>query len=529
MSARNEDLAYLTLAETADRLRRRELSPVELARAAIDRIERLDPRINAFLRLTPEAALGAAKAAEGEIAAGDYRGPLHGVPYALKDIIDYAGLSTTAHSKILADNIAAEDAFVAHRLRRAGGVHLGKLSTHEFAIGGPSFDLPWPPARNPWNREHFPGGSSSGSGAGLAAGFFAAALGTDTGGSVRNPASMCGIVGMKATYGRVSRRGVVPLAQSLDHIGPMTRTVRDNAMLLQVIAGHDPADPGSADEPVDDYLAAIDAGVRGLRIGVVRHFHTEDCPAHPEQIAAIEDALKVWREAGAAIEEVRLPPLDVWSAPTRVIIAAEGFAVHEHWLRERPGDYGERGRERLLAGGIAAGRRLHPGAARTQPAHPRAGGGDARARRDRHGVELRPGRPPRRRRRARPHLRAPGAHAVQPDGLAGAGDPGGLHQRGAPAAVVAGGRAPVRGGDGLPHRPGLRNRDRLGRPTPAAGALTPCCADSDGVRCRNPAQLTISRRSAPASRSCGARGGLIGPPLQPTPASWVIVALAPAA
>jgi aspartyl-tRNA(Asn)/glutamyl-tRNA(Gln) amidotransferase subunit A len=352
MIGRNEDLAYLTLAAAAERLRRREISPVELARAAIERIERLDPRLNAFLRFTPEAALDAAKAAEKEIAAGDYRGPLHGVPYALKDIIDVEGLPTTAHSKILADNIAAEDAFVAARLRQAGGVHLGKLSTHEFAIGGPSFDLPWPPARNPWNREHFPGGSSSGSGAGLAAGFFFAALGTDTGGSVRNPASMCGIVGMKATYGRVSRRGVVPLAQSLDHIGPMTRTVRDNAMLLQVIAGHDPADPGSADELVDDYLKDIDAGVRGLKIGVVRHFHTEDCPAHPEQIAAIEDALGVWREAGAGVEEVRLPPLAVWNAPTRVIIAAEGFAVHEHWLRERPGDYGARGRERLLQGAL---------------------------------------------------------------------------------------------------------------------------------------------------------------------------------
>ena len=344
------ELAWLGLAEAADLIRRRSLSPVELTRALIERIERLDPGINAFLRFTPEAALADARAAEGEIAAGRHRGPLHGVPYALKDIIDFAGLPTTAHSKILIDNRAAEDAFVTARLRAAGGVHLGKLSTHEFAIGGPSFDLPWPPARNPWNRDYFPGGSSSGSGAGLAAGFFAAALGTDTGGSIRNPASMCGIVGLKPTYGRVSRRGVVPLAQSLDHVGPMTRTVRDNAVLLQAIAGWDPEDPGSADEPVDDYLATIDAGVRGLRIGFVRHFYAEDLVADPEQIAAIEASLGVWRSAGARIEEIRLPSLQVWNAPTRVIIAAEAYAVHERWLRERPQDYGRRGRERLLQG-----------------------------------------------------------------------------------------------------------------------------------------------------------------------------------
>jgi aspartyl-tRNA(Asn)/glutamyl-tRNA(Gln) amidotransferase subunit A len=348
----SRDLAYLSLAEAGERIRRRELSPVELTQALFDRIGRLDPQLNAFLRPTPEAALAEARAAEAEIMAGHWRGPLHGVPYALKDIIDYEGLPTTAHSKILEDNVAAEDAFVTARLRTAGGVHLGKLSTHEFAIGGPSFDLPWPPARNPWNRDYFPGGSSSGSGAGLAAGFFPAALGTDTGGSVRNPASMCGITGLKPTYGRTSRRGVVPLAQSLDHVGPMTRTVRDNALLLQVIAGHDPQDPGSADEPVDDYLAAIDAGVRGLRLGVVRHFYTQDMAADPEQAAAIEAALAVWRDAGAEIKEVRLPSLAEWNAPTRVIIAAEGYAVHERWLKERPQDYGARGRQRLLQGAL---------------------------------------------------------------------------------------------------------------------------------------------------------------------------------
>src|SRR5437773_1578286 len=193
--------------------------------------------------------------------------------------------------------------------RPLAGSLLGKLSTHEFAIGGPSFDLPWPPARNPWNRDRFCGGSSSGSGVGLAAGFFPAALGTDTGGSIRNPASMCGITGMKPTYGRVSRPGVVPLAFSLDHVGPMTRTVRDNAMMLQVIAGRDPADPASADEPVPDYAAMLGQGVEGIRIGIIRHFYTTDIVGDPEQVEALEAAVRPFAEAGAVITEITVPPL----------------------------------------------------------------------------------------------------------------------------------------------------------------------------------------------------------------------------
>src|SRR5688572_6645108 len=205
------DLAYLTIPEAAELLRGKKLSPVEYAKALISRIEKHDAKLNTFLRFTPDIAMEDARAAEAEIARGDWRGPLHGVPYGLKDIVDYAGLPTTAHSKILQDNIAARDAVVAQKLRAAGGVFMGKLSTHEFATGGPCFDLPWPPARNPWNRDHFCGGSSSGSGAATAAGFVPTAIGSDTGGSIRNPATMCGIVGMKGTYGLVSRRGVFPL------------------------------------------------------------------------------------------------------------------------------------------------------------------------------------------------------------------------------------------------------------------------------------------------------------------------------
>jgi aspartyl-tRNA(Asn)/glutamyl-tRNA(Gln) amidotransferase subunit A len=346
----SSEFAYLGVAEAAELIRTKKLSPVEYVTALLARIERHDRDYNAFIALTPDQALAAARAAEAEIAAGRWRGPFHGIPYALKDIIDVEGLATTAHSKILIGNIARRHAEVAARLEAAGGVLLGKLSTHEFAIGGPSFDLPWPPARNPWNRDHFCGGSSSGSGAGLAAGFFPAALGTDTGGSIRNPASMCGITGMKPTYGRVSRRGVVPLAFSLDHVGPMTRTVRDNALMLQVIAGHDAGDPASATEPVPDYSAMLGPSVKDLRIGVIRHFYTRDVVANPEQVEALEAAVTLFGEAGARISEVRLQSLQDFSACGQIILAAEAYAVHEPWLKERAQDYGARARERLLAG-----------------------------------------------------------------------------------------------------------------------------------------------------------------------------------
>ena len=256
----------------AGQIKARKLSPVEYTQALIARVEKHDGALNAFLRFTPDLALRDAREAEAQIVRGEYKSPLHGVPYGLKDIIDYSGLPTTAHSKILQDNIVAIDAVVAAKLKAAGGVFMGKLSTHEFATGGPSFDLPWPPARNPWNRNHFCGGSSSGSGAATAAGFLPAALGTDTGGSVRNPASMCGVVALKPSYGLVSRRGVVPLSFSLDHVGPLTRTVMDNAILLNLIAGHDAADPGSAERPATDYTRGLMDGVKGLRIGLLRHF-----------------------------------------------------------------------------------------------------------------------------------------------------------------------------------------------------------------------------------------------------------------
>lgn len=344
------DLHWMTAGAAARAIATRELSPVDLTRALLDRIERLDPKLNAFIRVDGEAALQAAQAAEAEATSGRLRGPLHGVPVGIKDIIDVAGLPTTCHSKILEDNVATADAVCVEKLRGAGAIVLGKLSTHEFAIGGPSFDLPWPPARNPWNTDHHPGGSSSGSGSGVAAGLFPMALGTDTGGSVRNPASCCGIVGLKPTYGLVSRRGVFPLSFTLDHIGPMTRTVGDNALMLEAIAGHDPLDPGSAAPPRGHYAAGLDRSLRGLRVGFVRHFHEIDTPADPEVTAGLEHVARTLEAEGAELHTIKLPTLDEFGAVNRVILQSEAWSIHAPWLGERPEDYGMLSRRRLMAG-----------------------------------------------------------------------------------------------------------------------------------------------------------------------------------
>src|SRR6185295_15797452 len=242
----SNELCFLSVADAARRLRDRSLSPVELTEAYLDRIAAIDGQLNAYITVTAELARRQARAAEVELASGAYRGPLHGIPFGLKDIIDTRGILTTAHSKVLAQNIPAEDASVVTRLYAAGAILLGKQALHEFAHGGPSFDLPWPPARNPWNTAHYTGSSSTGSGAAVAGGLAAFALGTDTGGSVRTPAWLCGVVGMKPTFGVVGRSGVIPFSASCDHVGPLTRTVEDSALVLQAIAGHDEADAGSS-------------------------------------------------------------------------------------------------------------------------------------------------------------------------------------------------------------------------------------------------------------------------------------------
>ena len=341
MTSPSTDLAFMTIAEAARRIEHKELSPVELTTALIRRAEALDPQLNAYLLPSFERALDQARAAEREIAGGRYRGPMHGVPFGLKDIYATAGIRTTGHSKTCIDTVPTADATTVRKLYAAGAVLTGKLATHEFAHGGPSFDLPWPPARNPWNREHFTGGSSSGSGAAVAAGFVPGALGSDTGGSIRGPAAFCGIVGLKPTYGLVSRNGVYANSFSFDHAGPMTWTVEDCAILLQAIAGHDPEDPASAAHPVPDYRAALTGDIRGLRIGIVRHLHEDDCPGTAELGKALEEAFAVFRSLGATIGEVRLRPAQDYYDVKVTIAESELLAVHEHVLRTRPGDFGE--------------------------------------------------------------------------------------------------------------------------------------------------------------------------------------------
>ncbi len=345
------DLTDLGVVEAAQLIAARKLSPVELTEACLARIEALDGKVNAVLRLLPERAMEAARRAEAEVAANAIRGALHGVPYALKDIIDLEGVPTTGHSQIRADAPPADaHAPVAYRLERAGGICLAKLSTWEFAVGGPSFDLPWPPARNPWDLERTPGGSSSGSGAGLAARFFPAALGTDTGGSIRNPSAACGIVGLKPTYGRVPLKGVLPLSTSLDHVGPMTRNIADNAAIFEVIAGHDPDDPTSAAVAPQNIAAALGKGVKGMRIGVIRHFWERDGIADPDVAAAMEAALEVYRSLGAELNDIELEPLPEYAACLKSIMAGEAYALHRRTMAMNANAYGALARDRIDAG-----------------------------------------------------------------------------------------------------------------------------------------------------------------------------------
>ena len=343
-------LPWLSWLDAAAQIQAGDLSAEAYTSALIAHAEQHDPNLNAFLTLLSDVALEQARAVDREIANGVAAGPLAGVPFALKDIIDTNGVRTTCHSAIRADHVPQEDATVTARLKAAGGVMLGKLATHEFAIGGPSFDLPWPPARNPWDRNRFPGGSSSGSGAAVASGMVPLALGTDTAGSVRNPASLCGIVGMKPTYGLVSRRGVFPLSFSLDHVGPLTRTVSENAAALDLIAGHDPDDPGSADADYQSCTSRLTHGLQGMRVGVIRHFYTDDLEADAEVRNGIEDALQVMASAGAEIVELHTRPLREFIECNRVLLVSEAFSVHEHWLQTRPQDYGALARERLSVG-----------------------------------------------------------------------------------------------------------------------------------------------------------------------------------
>lgn len=334
------DMHFMTIAEMAAALETKTLSPVELTETLLRRIEALNPQLNAFITVTADAALDAAREAEREMSGGVYLGPMHGVPFGLKDIYDTKGILTTGHSKTCADRIPTEDATTTAKLLAAGAILMGKLSTHEFAHGGPSFDLPWPPARNPWKTDCFTGGSSSGSGAAVASGMLPGAMGSDTGGSIRTPAGLCGLAGMKPTYGLVSRFGVLPNSFTFDTCGPMTWTVEDAAIMLQVLAGHDPRDPASADRPVPDYRAGLSEDIRGLRIGAVRHFWEEELPANDETRQSMDAAVDVFRGLGAIVEDVRLEPMQIYTDVKLLIAESELFSIHSPTLRERPQDYG---------------------------------------------------------------------------------------------------------------------------------------------------------------------------------------------
>lgn len=316
------------------RLRDGRATSVGLVGRALERIAAHDGAINAFVRVEAETALAAAAAADAQLARGIDLGPMHGIPYAAKDIIDVAGLPTTCHSHLMLDNIAARDAHVVERLRRGGAILLGKLATHEFALAGPSFELPFPPARNPWNREHATGGSSSGSAAAVAAGFVRASLGSDSGGSIRAPASNCGVLGLKPTFGRVSRRGVFPVSESMDHVGLLALSAADAAAMLQAMAGHDADDPSSADVPVPDFSAGLGDGVAGLKLAYARRSFAGDPLLLPRVLTLIDDAVQKLAAAGARIEEIDLPPDEQFTAVGNVIVLGEMFALHGQRLRD---------------------------------------------------------------------------------------------------------------------------------------------------------------------------------------------------
>ena len=344
------DLYYLSISEASRLISSRELSPVELIQTHLDRIDHTDARLNSFITLMSDSALEAAREAENSISSGGYMGPLHGIPIGLKDLYYTKGVRTTIGSKILRDFVPDRDAAVTEKFNAAGAIIIGKLQMHEFAFGPTSVNPHDGPARNPRDVERVTGGSSGGSGSSVASGQVMGALGSDTGGSVRIPSALCGIVGLKPTFGRVSRYGVYPLSWSLDTVGPMTRTVRDTALIMNVIAGYDPRDPWSADRPAEDYTRHLDTGVEGLRIGVPREYFFDLIDKDVRQ--AFDHASAVLQRLGAHVEEVSIPILERSLAISGNIMMPEAAAVHIEHLRQRPDDIGDDVRDRLVTGAL---------------------------------------------------------------------------------------------------------------------------------------------------------------------------------
>ncbi|HRO57645.1 MAG TPA: amidase [Burkholderiaceae bacterium] len=348
MNASQRELSQLTLADAARRVKAGEVSPVELVEASLSRIEAVDPTLSAYISVFADEARQVAQAAEIMCSVGHDLGPLHGIPVALKDNVAVRGTRTTAGSKILADWIPAHDATVTNRLRRAGAILIGKTNLHEFAWGGTSANPHYGTVRNPWNPERFPAGSSGGSGAAVAARTCFGAIGTDTGGSIRLPSAVNGLVGIRPTYGRVSNHGIVPLAWSMDTAGPMTRTVEDCALMFGAIAGHDPNDPTTARHPVPDYLLGLDDGIEGLRIGIVSGYFFDHLQAPVRD--AVKDALDTLVSLGARLVEIDIANIHGNISAQLTIEAAEPSAYHQRWLRERPDDYGDDVRTLLEVG-----------------------------------------------------------------------------------------------------------------------------------------------------------------------------------
>jgi aspartyl-tRNA(Asn)/glutamyl-tRNA(Gln) amidotransferase subunit A len=335
--AKSEDLLHFDVAALGQKLRGREISPVELTDAYLERIRATEPKLHAYITVTEETARAAAREAESEITAGRWRGPFHGVPIALKDLCYTKGIRTTGGSKILADFMPEYDSTVWSRLKEQGAVLLGKLNLHEFAYGVTSSNPHHGFVHNPYNLDHIPGGSSGGSGAAIVARSAAATIGSDTGGSIRIPAAYCGCIGLKQTWSRVSRYGVIPLSDSLDHAGPITRTVRDAALMLQVIAGHDPNDGTSSHEPVPDYMREISRGIKGMRIGIIKELNNR---LDTEVERAFGAAIKTLGSCGAMVDEVSAPALEAGNS-VFAVLAADALEYHEKWLKQRPRDYGE--------------------------------------------------------------------------------------------------------------------------------------------------------------------------------------------
>jgi aspartyl-tRNA(Asn)/glutamyl-tRNA(Gln) amidotransferase subunit A len=333
------ELCGLSVARAARALRAGELSPTELTEAYLGRIERLNPRLNAYVTVTAERARADARRATDELVAGRARGPLHGIPIGLKDLYETAGIRTTAGAKIHAEHVPAEDCSVARRLRDAGTILLGKLATHEYAYGVTTTNPHFGPTRNPWDLERIPGGSSGGSGAAIAAGLAGATMGTDTGGSIRMPASVCGVVGLKPTYGRVSKAGVIPLSYLFDHAGPITRTVEDAAIVLNIVAGYDPSDATTVRTRVPDFTAELGAtDLRGVRVGVPRAYFFDRLDA--EVRAGVEDAIGDLRRLGAEVREVTIAGVESGVGATFGLVLAEAQEIHAESLRTRRGDFG---------------------------------------------------------------------------------------------------------------------------------------------------------------------------------------------